>query len=105
MEQDIERSREALSDKNRPIAYPAVIYVETSLGNIGPIIVAKSDSEYTEYFWGRRSTYKAKKFLTVSDAFQMNPHSQSEARLFFIDDVSEEDIDRILKQAEQNKKV
>jgi hypothetical protein len=105
MEQDIERSRVSLKNKMEEIKFPAVIYVETPKGNIAPIIVVKSPDEYTEYFWNRSRTHKTRRFTRVLDVFQMAPNSQSESTLFFLNDASPEDIERVLKQAEQNKKV
>lgn len=104
MVEDLETTSQTLRNKQQPIEFPAVIYVESESGNIAPVIILDSEDEYTEYFWDSVVTRKQKRFSKVSDVFQMAPHSQSTAQLFFINGASDADISRVLLKASNNKK-
>jgi hypothetical protein len=103
MEQDIERTEKSLKDLKKEITYPAVIYVETEQGNIAPILVLERKGRITSYFWGDVKRYDSNEYNVVGDTVRLSIGSQSSAKLFFIDNATPVDIDRLIDQAKKNK--
>jgi hypothetical protein len=104
MEQDIERTKSAFAQANEKFTYPGVIYVEHANGNIAPVVVVEAENEYTEYSWDNQVTYNSDRHKYINSALKLAPHSQSEAKLFVINDATDEDIERVLTQASKNVK-
>lgn len=104
MQQDIERTKSAFAQSSQQFDYPGVIYVEHSNGNIDPVIVVESENEYTQYSWGDQTTFNNDRHKYIRSALKLMPHSQSEAKLFVINDATDDDIERVLSQAQKNVK-
>ena len=103
MEQDIERTKKSFIDLKREIKYPAVIYVETEEGNIAPVLVLEQKGRITSYFWDNMKRYDSDEYNLIGDVIKLSIGSQSSAKLFFIDNASTADIDRVVDQAKKNK--
>lgn len=104
MEEDIERTKSAFAQKNEKFAYPGVIYVEHQNGTIDPVVVIEAENEYTEYSWGDQTSYNNDRHKYIRSALRLAPNSQSSAKLFVINDATNEDIERVLTQASKNVK-
>lgn len=104
MREDIERTKSAMAMANEKFTYPGVIYVEHTNGNIDPVIVIEGEDEYTEYSWGDQRTFTNNRHNYINSALKVAPNSQSTAKLFVINDATDEDIERVLTQASKNVK-
>ena len=104
MREDIERTKSAMAMANEKFTFPGVIYVEHPNGNIAPVVVVEREGEYTEYSWGEQRTYENSRHDYINSALKLAPNSQSVAKLFVINDATEEDIERVLTQAQKNVK-
>lgn len=102
MEQDIERTKSAFAQSSQKFAYPGVIYVEHPNGVIDPVVVVEAENEYTQYSWRDQTTYNNDRHKYIRSALRLMPHSQSQAKLFVINDATDEDIERVLTQASKN---
>lgn len=103
MEQDIQRTKKSFKNLKNEITYPAVLYVETKLGNIAPVLVLERKGRITSYFWDDMKRFDSNDYNIVADIVKLSIGSQSDAKLFFIDNASSEDIDRVVNQAKKNK--
>lgn len=88
---------------NKPIEYPALVWVETKSGNIAPVYVLRSKNDYTEHFWKNSVTRTDDKFSKVGDVYRFSPGSQAESQLYFLENVTEEQIKDLLARASRNK--
>lgn len=103
MQEDIESTEAAFAIPKKMLSHPALIYVEMKSGNIAPVIVTKSDYDYTEHFWDNRTVRRDGRFKFVKDVLLIAPGSQAEGKLFIRENASDEDIARVLGQMKKNR--
>lgn len=105
MKEDIERTKKSFEDLKKEITYPAIIYLETEVGNIAPILILERKGRITSYYWNNIKRYDSNDYNVVGDIVKLSIGSQSSSKLFFIDNATGDDFDRVINQASKNKKV
>lgn len=103
MIEDLEATKEALSDKKTKLAYPSLYYYEYPNGNIMFVTVVNEKNDATMNTYGSQSPVPNANFETVGDIYIRGVGSQTDARLFVINGASDDDITRVLTQMANNK--
>jgi hypothetical protein len=103
MKQDIEKTNKSFENLKKEITYPAIVYLETEAGNIAPILILERKGRITSYFWNNIKRYDSDMYNVVGDIVKLSIGSQSSSKLFFIDNATGDDFERVINQAKKNK--
>lgn len=103
MERDKEKTKETLQNPDKEFVYPAVFYHETESGLITLAVVLWDKNTAVRYSSSGTMYLNPGHYEKIRDVYRLSISSQSDERLYVIDNALDEDIQRILN--EMNKRI
>lgn len=96
MQEDIERTNEALKNRNSNFVYPSMFYFEKPNGDIQSVVFVRSENYVSRFGSSGEEVLNPDHYTTVSDVYRMSIGVQSDLKLFVLNGASKDDINRIL---------
>lgn len=101
MERDKEKTRETLRKPDKEFVYPAVFYHETESGLITLAVVLWDKNTAVRYSSSGTMYLNPAHYEKIRDVYRLSINSQSDERLYVIDNALDEDIQRILNEMDK----
>jgi hypothetical protein len=101
MERDKEKTRETLRTPDKEFVYPAVFYHETESGLITLAVVLWDKNTAVRYSSSGTMYLNPAHYEKIRDVYRLSINSQSDERLYVIDNALDEDIQRILNEMDK----